>query len=129
MTASSVSANLSTLWVFVLLNMLFRDIHELFRAGLLEQMISGVVNGTAITEDLMLVSGILLQIPLLMIVFSRLLKPRISRIANLVTAPLLALSLITTGVQDKDDVLFLFVELVGLLTIFWMAKKWKINKD
>jgi hypothetical protein len=31
-------AKLSTLWIFFLLNVIFRDLHELFRSGFLERV-------------------------------------------------------------------------------------------
>ena len=34
-------ALLSTLWIFVLLNVIFRDLHEFFRAGMIEEIITG----------------------------------------------------------------------------------------
>lgn len=51
---------LSTLWVFVLLTVIFRDIHELFRQGFLEEIMSGEVNGVEMTETTLLIAGIAL---------------------------------------------------------------------
>lgn len=41
-------AKLSSLWIFVFFNMIFRDRHEFGRAGFLEEMMTGVVNGVQI---------------------------------------------------------------------------------
>lgn len=41
------------------LNLLARDIHELGRPGMLEQMISGTIDGVMTTEILMLLGGIM----------------------------------------------------------------------
>ncbi len=41
---------LSSLWVFVFLNMIFRDLHELGRPGFLEEVMSGVVGGVQVTD-------------------------------------------------------------------------------
>ena len=65
---------LSTLWIFVILNMFARDIHELGRPGMLEQVMSGVVDGVTITEGLMLLGGIMFEIFLVMVVLSQVLK-------------------------------------------------------
>ena len=48
---------LSVLWIFVVLNFFARDIHELCRPGMLEQMMSGTIDGVQITEALMLLGG------------------------------------------------------------------------
>ena len=52
---------LSTLWIFVILNIFARDIHELGRPGMLEQVMSGVVDGVVVTEGLMLLGGIMFE--------------------------------------------------------------------
>ena len=51
---TDIKAVLSTLWMFVLLNIIFRDIHDLFRPGFLEEMMTGSVNGTEVTEEALL---------------------------------------------------------------------------
>ncbi|WP_210115123.1 hypothetical protein [Roseovarius aestuariivivens] len=48
---------LSILWIFVILNFFARDIHELGRPGMLEQMISGTIDGVVVTDILMLLGG------------------------------------------------------------------------
>jgi hypothetical protein len=55
-TGIDMKALLSTSWIFVLLNVIFRDIHELFRPELLKEMMAGTVNGVHITEELVLLS-------------------------------------------------------------------------
>ena len=119
---------LSTLWIFVLLNVLFHDLHELFRSGLLEQMISGTVNGTRITEELILAGGVFIEVPLLMILMSRALRPAISRIAN-VAAAITAIPLIlSSGIRDLDDGFFATVNVTALLCITWFAWSWRCSK-
>ena len=38
-----IKALLSTLWIFVLFNMVFRDLHEFGRPGFLEEIMTGSV--------------------------------------------------------------------------------------
>lgn len=115
---------LSTLWIFVLLNALFRDVHELFRPGVLEQMIAGNVNGTEITEHVILLGGVLLEVPLAMVVLARLLQPRISRIANLVVAVATVPLLLGGGIRDLDDGFFAAVQVTSLVGLAWLAWRW-----
>ncbi len=61
-----IKALLSTLWIFVLFNMIFRDLHEFGRPGFLEEIMTGVVNGVQITEGLMLIGGIMAEVPISM---------------------------------------------------------------
>lgn len=41
-------AKLTALWLLIFLNMIFRDLHQLGHPGLIEQMMSGTVNGVQI---------------------------------------------------------------------------------
>ena len=53
-------AILSTLWIFVLLNIIFRDIHEIVTPEFIEK----TVNSVQPTEGLFLAAAIMLEIPL-----------------------------------------------------------------
>ncbi|GAB5491880.1 MAG: hypothetical protein Phog2KO_20950 [Phototrophicaceae bacterium] len=121
-------ATLSTLWIFVLLNVIFRDIHELFRVGLLEEMITGVVNGTEITNSLMLIAGIGLEISILMVILARVLPYRVNRWANIIISLITMLSLVSAGTNDMDDIFFLAVELMALVYIIYYAWTWHQGK-
>ena len=121
-----MKARLSTLWIFVLLNVIFRDIHELFRPGLLAEMMTGIVNGVQMTEGLLLVAGILLEILIVMVVLSRVLEYKINRWTNIIVGSVAIPLLIFTGPADKDldDMFFATVEVVSLALIIWLAWKW-----
>ena len=79
-----IKALLSTLWIFFLLNIIFRDIHEFFRPGLIEEMMTGIFNGTQVTNGMLLVGGIMIEIPISMVLLSRVLKYRLNRWANII---------------------------------------------
>ncbi|MDP5274950.1 DUF6326 family protein [Chengkuizengella axinellae] len=117
-------AILSTLWIFVLLNITFRDIHQLFKAGFLEEMMTGTVNGVVITEEFMLIAGILFEIPIVMIVLSRVLRYTANRWTNIIAGVLTIIFIIANGVSDLDDIFFVTVQIIGLLIIIWYAWKW-----
>ena len=81
-----MKAKLSTLWIFIPLNVIFADIHRLFKPGYLEEIMTGTVNGTQITEGVMLLAAIGLQVPIAMVLLSRVLKYRVNRWANIIAA-------------------------------------------
>jgi hypothetical protein len=113
-------AVLSSLWIFVLLNMLFRDIHEIFRPGAFEEYTS-----LTVSEATFLAAGVGLTLFISMIVLTRVLPYRLNRWANLLV-PVVALgSMLTNAPRDLDDVWFLAVEAVGLLVIAWLAWTWR----
>ena len=121
-------AKLSSLWIFVFLNMIFRDLHELGRPGFLEEIMTGVVGGVQITEGLMLVGGIMIAIPLLMIPLVQFLNYKANRSTNLVIGTLQIVSVLGVNrAPDLDDVFFAVIELVALLLIIRLAWNWKPN--
>ena len=120
-----MKALLSTLWIFILFNVIFRDLHEFGRPGFIEEMMTGVVNGVQITEELMLIGGIMAEIPISMVLLSRVLNYTINRWANMFAATLAIAMIINNGVRDLDDIFFAAIEVVSLLAIIWCAWKWK----
>ena len=113
-------AVLSSLWTFVLFNMLFRDIHEFARPGAIEEFMSMNVE-----EGILLASGVSLTVFISLIVFSRVLPHRAARWANF-TVSIVALGAMSINApNDLDDIWFLAVEAVGLLAIIWLAWTWR----
>lgn len=116
---------ISTLWVFVLLNMVFRDLHQLGAPGFIEQMISGTVNGVTITDELMLIGGILAEIPIMMVLLSRILNDNFNKWAN-IFAGTITIAVFATAVPnaDMDDIFHMVIEVAAILWIFVIA--WKL---
>src|SRR6266516_4356256 len=73
---------LSTLWIFVTLNYIYCDVVGLMDPELLRQFLTGNVNGIHMTQGFLLGAGILLEIPIAMVLLSRVLKYRANRWAN-----------------------------------------------
>ena len=101
---------LSILWVFIILNFFARDIHELGRPGILEQMMSGTVDGVVITEVLMLFGGIMIEIPILMTVLALLLPYGVNRWANIGVGLLTMAMIVAMNLSpDLDNVFFMSI--------------------
>ena len=118
-------ALLSTLWIFILFNMIFRDLHEFGRPGFLEEIMTGTVNGVQVTEELLLVGGIMAEIPISMVLLSRILEHKFNRWANIISATLTIAFVINNGVRDLDDVFFAAIEIAVLALIIWCTWKWR----
>ncbi|MEM7333850.1 MAG: DUF6326 family protein [Chloroflexota bacterium] len=116
---------LSTLWIFIFLNILFKDIHELLRAGYIEQMISGTVNGNQVTELTLLIAAIGLQLPISMIVLSRVLAYPINRRLNMILPVLTAVIILTNEPNpDPDNIFFAIINVAVSGLIIWLAWQW-----
>ncbi len=117
-------AKLSTLWIFILLNVIFADIHGFFKPRFLEEIMTGSVNGTQLTEELFLLAAIGLEIPIAMVLLSRVLKYRVNRWANIIGGAISIMFVIVSEVHDLDDMFFATVEVIDMLLIIWYAWTW-----
>ena len=108
---------LSMLWVFLLMNIIFRDIHQFLSPGYMDWVIAGEMFGQTITDELLLYGGIAVEVMILMVLLPHILGRRALRIVNIIAA------VFTTGLVlfappiDPDDWFFLIIVLVTLLAI------------
>ena len=124
-----VTVKLSILWVVVMLNMIYADILAFVSAfitpGVVEELMSGYSGTVKLTQELLLVSAVFIEIPILMIFLSRVLKYSINRWVNII-ASLLTLFFVIGGIETDPFFLFLAsIEILTLLFIIWTASKWK----
>ena len=121
-----VRGKLSSLWIFVLINMLFRDMHEFARVGFLEGILEANANGTQASDGMLLIAGIVLELAIAMIILSRFLNVRLARLTNLVVASIFILATIGFNLAPHlDDLFFAGMELIGLVEIIVIAWRWK----
>ena len=118
-----IKVKLSTLWIFVMFNMAFADIVGFMNPGALEEIMTGSV-GIQITQGLMLVFSIILEIPIAMIVLSRVLKYRANRWANIIAGVITILFVIGGGSPELSYIFFATIEVLSMLLIIWYAWKW-----
>ena len=119
-----MKAKLSTLWIFILLNVLFADIHGFFKPGFLEEIMTGFVGGVQMTEGLFLLAAIQLEIPIAMVLLSRVLKYRVNRWANIISGVTTIAIFIGNLSTDLDKIFVGTIVIVALLLIIWYAWKW-----
>lgn len=115
---------LSSLWIFVLFNMLFRDVHELLRPGAIDEFRSSTVS-----ETMLLGSGVALSVFISMVVLSRVLLRQANRRANITVALIALVAMLAFPPNDLDDAWFLGVQIVGVLAIMWLAWTWRAEAE
>lgn len=108
---------LSALWVFFLMNIVFRDIHQFLSPGYMDWVIAGEMFGTKITDELMLFGGFAVEVIILMVILPHVLPRRALRVVNLLAVAFTAALILFTPPIDPDDVFFLLVGLATLATI------------
>lgn len=114
-----IRVRLSTLWVFVMFNMVFADIVGFLNPGALETMMA-----MKPAQELLLVFSILVEVPIAMIVLSRFLKYRVNRWANIIAGMITILWVIAGGTISTSYVFFATIEVACLLLIIWSAWTW-----
>lgn len=120
---------LSLLWVFIILNFFARDIHELGRPGMLEQMMTGTIDGVVVTEMLMLIGGVMIEIPILMTVLALLLPHGINRWANISVGLLTMVMIVAMNIKPNlDSVFFMGIQLIALIAIVGIAWQWQASQ-
>ncbi|MGJ3245555.1 MAG: DUF6326 family protein [Elainellaceae cyanobacterium] len=120
MLTLETKAKLSTLWIFFLLNIIFRDLHELAKPEYLEELMNGQVS-----EQMLLLAGFMVEVPIAMVLFSRLLPYGANRWTNIVAAAIVLALAIFYGTTDLDDAFFLIVEVAALSFVIWSAWRWR----
>ncbi len=122
-----MKVKLSTLWIVVMFNMVFADILGFMIPGSLEKIMTGSAASFPITQEIMLGFAIILQIPIVMIFLSRVLKARANRWANILAS---IITIVFIWVGGEINLLYIFfaaIETVCMLLIVWYA--WKLPKQ
>ncbi len=122
-------AILATLWVFVLFNYLYCDVISGMQSGVLKAYLTGQIGAIQITQAFLLGAAILMEIPMAMIVLSRVLPYRANRWANIIAGAIMtAVQLSSLFVGSVPALHYLFystIEIGCTLFIAWNAWQWK----
>ena len=120
---------LSTLWIFLAVNYIYRDILSNMEAGALQGYLAGNVGDITITKGFLLAGAIMMEIPFAMIVLSRVLKGAANRWANIIAGILMiVIEVGTMGVGTSPTMHYLFYSAIVIpcnLFIVGYAWKWR----
>ncbi|WP_147114792.1 DUF6326 family protein [Tateyamaria sp. syn59] len=119
---------LAVLWLFAILNMVFRDIHEFTMASTINEILSGNVNGNPMSETVLLFGAIAVELLLLAFLLTALLPTRWSRALNLTLVPVAVAGMFFIPPADPDDYFFAAVELCAFAAIFTLAWRWNTGQ-
>jgi len=118
-----IPSRLSMLWVVVVLNIVVADILMFIKPGALQDLWAGQT-GVDVTPGLLLVFAVLLEIPIMMVFLSRILKPVVNRWANTVAVVVTTVFVVAGGSMDLHYVFFAAVEIIGMALIVWSVWTW-----
>ena len=108
---------LSSLWAFVAFNIAFADILGLYTPGVIPEVIDGVIEGVTITQNMMLIAAVFIQIPVAMIVAMQFLRLRAWRTVNISAALVTGVFVVAGGSMKPHYIFFASSEIVALLSI------------
>lgn len=115
---------LSSLWIFFFVNHFFMGFHELANPAFVEQL----VGGFEVSDTLLLLAAITIELPIIMIVLSRVLPNKINWIVNILVAVFaVGLEINNNSKPDLDNVFFLVAEFVGFATIVVISVLWRLR--
>jgi hypothetical protein len=119
---------LSTLWIFAVLNYLYCDVLGHMDSRMLSALLAGRVDGITITEPFLFGAGVLMEIPIAMVLLSRLLPRRANRWANIAAGSLMTsvqTLTLTMGGVTSYYVFYSVVEIACTAFIAYAAWTWR----
>jgi hypothetical protein len=107
----------STLWIFILFNMLLRDLHEFPTEGYIEELMS-----LKLSEEVMLLYAFIVEIPISMIILSRILNHKANKWANVIAVLISSIGILyTLPSGDLDEIFFALINTVAFIVILKTA--------
>jgi hypothetical protein len=126
-TQEEMKTRLSTLWIFIMFNMAFADIVGFTYPGFMAKIVAGTsIDGMVVTPTLLLIGAFILEIPIAMIILSRLLKYGLNRWVNIIAGFITIIYVIGMGSPTGVYYFFATLEVLSCLVIIWLAWKWKL---
>lgn len=119
----NVKTKISTLWIVVMFNILCADVIGFLNPGDLQKILSGDL-GITITQELLLVFSVMLEVPIAMIFLSRVLDGRINRWVNTIACVVTIVFVIGGGDTYLSYIFFASIEVMCMMQILWYTWKW-----
>lgn len=125
----STQVMLSTLWIFLMFNYLYCDVLGVMDSTMLKQFLMGRLDdGLELTQGFLLGSSILMEIPILMVLLSRVLDYRCNRWANIIAGALMAAvqaGSLFIGPPTRYYIFFSAIEIAMAAYVVWYAWQWR----
>lgn len=119
---------LSTLWIFATLNYLYCDVLSHMDPKVLNQLITGDMGFVKITPEFLFGASLLMEIPIAMVLVSKVLKYRFNRILNIIAGGVMTLVQISSVFAGDLTLYYAFFSVIEIVTtafIVWYAWSWK----
>jgi len=121
------------LWISVTANYIFCDVLSNMDPSVLKELLAGSVGGIAVTPTFLLGAAILMEIPFIMIVLSRVLPFGANRVANIIAGVFMIITQVGSffvGTPPTPHYIFFSIaEVAGCALIVFLAAKWRKESE
>ena len=111
-----LQSSLSTLWTFATLNYLYCDVVSLMDSSKLRGFLAGTVGGFDMTQQFLLAAGALVEVPMAMVLVSRLATGRANILANIGAGAFMTVVQAATLLAGKPAPYYLFFSAIEIVT-------------
>lgn len=122
---SDIREKLSTLWIVVLVNMLFADIFSI----MVELVNKNTLNIPGDVKVVMAIAAVVTNIPVLMIYLSKVLPYKVNRLANIIAGIFTIIYVIGGGDSAFHYLIIACVEIIVLIMIIVKSWTWKVSES
>lgn len=123
---------LSIIWIYVTLNYLYCDLIGLMDSTLLIQYLKGNVEGLKINESFLLYAGVLMEIPIAMVLLSKILPKNLNCWANIFAGSIKTIAMIASLFIGTVTIYYLFFAVIEIATTIFIvvfALRWLKQKE
>jgi hypothetical protein len=120
-------AILSTLWIFVTANYIICDVFSNMDPAFLNELLDNKeLLGLPVDQKFLLLSAIFMEIPIAMILLSRVLKYRVNRWANIIAGTIMTLAQTSSLFVGPPTLHYTFYSIIEIsCTLFIIGYSWK----
>jgi hypothetical protein len=123
--AIDLKVRLSTLWILVMINMIFADIFSI----MVELVNRNTLEIPGDVKTVMAIAAVVTNIPIMMIYLSRVLPYRLNRLANIIAGIFTIIYVIGGGDYAAHYIIIASIEIIVLLLIIMKSWTWKIEPN
>src|SRR5687768_18530180 len=108
---------LSTLWMYLSVNYIYCDHLGLMETEMLKGLLTGYIGRIQVTQGFLMAAALLMQIPFMMIVLSRILNYRANRLANIIAAVIMIIVQFgTMGIGTSPGSVYIFYSVIEVVS-------------
>ncbi|MFW9847719.1 MAG: DUF6326 family protein [Candidatus Thorarchaeota archaeon] len=127
----NVKIKLSALWITLMFCYSYADVLGFYSPGNLAEILTGEIAGVPLTQEMLLAMAIMMALPILMVILSLLLVPKVNRLLNIVIGIFQIVVLFATFLNTITAyyVVLAGIEFISLVLIIWLAVKWPVQAN